>query len=261
MEDHRSPAECCVVTVASLNLHCGVDSWGHPFDVEAAITGLGADVIALQETFSSDRDPDPVVAAAEATGARLFRVALHTDVSPARLGIPAGNEIGSMGIALLCKLPVAGYEVLDLGQMHGDIVRRSALIVTVELPGTNTVARFVGTHLTHRLVGPLQLARVLWHLGRSTVPTVIAGDLNMPRQLARLAPGHAPAPRGRSFPANQPFVQLDHILVSRHFERLAAGVLPSVGSDHLPVRARLGLHPSRRAQRIAVRRATGTAPR
>jgi endonuclease/exonuclease/phosphatase family metal-dependent hydrolase len=253
VEDRRSPGGRCTVTVASLNLHCGVDSRGHPFDVEAAIAGLGADVIALQEAFSPARGPDPVEAAAEATGCQLLRAALCCDVSPARLGIPAGNDPGSLGIAVLCRLPVAGYQVLDLGQMHGDIVRRSALILTVELPGTGTVARFVGTHLTHRLAGPLQLARLLWHLARDPLPTVIAGDLNMPRQLARIAPGYAPAPRGRSFPADAPFVQLDHVLVSRHFERLDAGVLASVGSDHLPVRAELGLHGARSRSATASR--------
>ncbi|HXW45461.1 MAG TPA: endonuclease/exonuclease/phosphatase family protein [Streptosporangiaceae bacterium] len=241
MEDSRQSAGRGVITVASLNVHGGVDSRGKPFDVAAAVAGLGADLIALQETWVKAGEPDPVAAAAEVIGARVFRVWLHTDVSPARLGIPAGEVIGSTGIAVLSTLPVIAHEIIDLGRMNGDVVARRAQILTVRLAGSGTAVRIAGTHLTHRYVSPVQLGRLVWHLSRSPLPTVIAGDLNMPRQVARIAPGYTPAPRGRTFPADAPLLQLDHVLVSRHLQPLDAGVLPPVGSDHLPVRARLTL--------------------
>ncbi len=61
----------------------------------------------------------------------------------------------------------------------------------------------------------------------------------MPRQLARLAPGFAAAVRGRTWPAELPMVQLDHVLTSRQVRHAHGTVLPPAGSDHLPVRARL----------------------
>jgi endonuclease/exonuclease/phosphatase family metal-dependent hydrolase len=97
----------------------------------------------------------------------------------------------------------------------------------------------VGTHLTYRLLSPVQLARLLRYVSASTLPAVIAGDLNMPRQLARLAPGFAPAVRGRTWPAELPMVQLDHVLTSRRVAHAHGTVMPPAGSDHLPVRARL----------------------
>ena len=73
------------------------------------------------------------------------------------------------------------------------------------------------------------------------IPTVIAGDLNMPGPLTGLAAGYAQAVSGRTYPAHRPLVQLDHILTSRRVAGCGGAVLPPAGSDHLPVRARLRL--------------------
>ncbi len=42
------------VTVATFNMHLGVDGWGRPFDVVAACDGLGADLLVLQESWTPD---------------------------------------------------------------------------------------------------------------------------------------------------------------------------------------------------------------
>lgn len=230
------------VTIASLNLHCGVGTRGQPFDVETAIVSLDAAVISLQETWSPDSaaSADPVQTAAKALGARLFRAPVRHIEDLRTLGIPMQSGPGTVGIALLCALPATDYEVLELGQVPGDTVTRRALIASIELPG-GAALRLAGTHLTHRLLSPLQLARLLRHLSRSALPTVVAGDLNMPRQVARVAPGYSPAVQGRTWPAELPIVQLDHVLTSRRITRLDGAVLPPAGSDHLPVRARLRL--------------------
>jgi endonuclease/exonuclease/phosphatase family metal-dependent hydrolase len=66
-----------VVPVASMNLHCGIGTRGQPYDVMAAVRGLDAPVIALQETWSpAGQADDAVTAAARYLGARLFRVSL-----------------------------------------------------------------------------------------------------------------------------------------------------------------------------------------
>ena len=234
------------ITVASMNLHCGVSGRGRPYDVAAAIKRLDAPLIALQETWSDGSGPDPVAAAAEDLGAELFRVPLLEPVSLARLSIPGESAPGRLGMAVLTTLPVTGYEVLDLGRMRGDFVRRCAQILTLELPGHDTM-RLAATHLTHRLVSAIQLARLVRHLSERPVPTVIAGDLNMPRVLAAGTPGYTPTVRGRSYPADLPMLQLDHILAGRGLAGLGGSVLPAAGSDHLPVRARLRLTAPNRA--------------
>jgi endonuclease/exonuclease/phosphatase family metal-dependent hydrolase len=233
---HRdTPGE---ITVASMNLHCGIGGKGKPFDVEAAIRGLDAQVIALQETWSVDSSRDPVTAVAEALGAQLSRVPLLPATSLARLGIAANTETGSYGMAVLSAFPVTGYEIAYLGRVPGDIVPRCAQILTLRLPAGSGL-RLVATHLTHRFVSPAQLWRLLRRLDGTPLPTVIAGDLNMPRQLARLAASYAPAVQGRTWPAELPVLQLDHVLASSDIERVEGTVLGPAGSDHRAVWARL----------------------
>ena len=225
--------------MASLNLHGGVDINGQPFDVEAAIKGLDASVIALQEAWTPADGPDPVAIAAEALGAQMLRLPLRT--------IDGRSGPGATGMTVLSTVPVTDYAELDLGQLRGDVVRRHAQIFTIELPDRSGL-RLISTHLTHRLVSPIQLVRLIRHISGRKLPTVIAGDLNMPRLFASTAPGYTPAVRGRTWPAGLPTVQLDHILISRGIERLDGRVLAATGSDHLPVRALLRLAPPGRPQ-------------
>jgi endonuclease/exonuclease/phosphatase family metal-dependent hydrolase len=228
------------IEVSSLNVHGGVGSAGQPFDVEAAIRDLDADVVALQETWSGEPGPDPVAVAAAALGARLFRLPVRPAASLRVLGIPADSGPGQSGLAVLCRHRVTSYELADLGQARGDPVRRRAQILTVELPD-KSVVRIAATHLTHRMTSPLQLARLIRHLDGDSVPTVIAGDLNMPGLLASCARGYKMAVRGRTWPAGLPVTQLDHILAGPGIEPVAGVVLSPAGSDHLPIRARLRL--------------------
>lgn len=229
------------VTIASLNLQCGIGTRGQPFDVEAAVLSLDAPVIVLQETWSPDGlAPDPVEIAAKRLGAQLFRVPVRHVEDLGRVLIPVPSGPGTIGIALLSVLPVTGYEVFELGDVPGDTVSRRAQIATIETDA-GAVLRLAGTHLTYRLRSPAQLVRLMRHLRGSELPTVIAGDLNMPRRLARLGPGYTPAVRGRTWPAELPVVQLDHVLAGRRVQPVHGTVLPPAGSDHLPVRASVRL--------------------
>lgn len=224
------------VAVASMNLHCGIGTRSQAYDVAAAVRGLDAPVIALQETWSpAGQTDDAVAAAARDLGARLFRLTLTSGTTLRTIGIPAESGLGDMGTALLTTLPVTDHEVFDLGQAPGDIARRRAQVLTLELPD-GQVFRVAGTHLTYRGASPFQLALLIRQLRRNKLPTLIAGDLNLPRQIARLAPGFAPAVRGRTWPAELPLMQLDHVLVGRGVRPVHGAVLPPAGSDHLPVR-------------------------
>jgi endonuclease/exonuclease/phosphatase family metal-dependent hydrolase len=226
------------ITIGSLNLHCGLSGRGQPFDVPAALGHLNADIIAVQETWWIADGADTVSAAAQELGARLLRTEVSTGVSLAELSIAPLPDRGNWGIAVLSRLPVTSCETLDLGRAPGDTVSRAALICSVTTPG-GWPLRLVNTHLTHRFTSPAQLLRLTRHLARTPAPTVIVGDLNMPRLATWVAAGYAPTVRGRTFPAHRPVIQLDHLLASPQLTITDATVLGPLGSDHLPIRARV----------------------
>lgn len=273
------------VTVASMNLHCGLGPRGEPFDVASVICGLDATVICLQEawlsraamgTSLSAASPsqlaagrptarpgvtasqsaaaagapapvdDPVAAAAAALGRTLYRVSLRPVLDRDGSGSPADSSRGDVCIAVLTALPVTSYQVCDLGRAPGDGAPRRGQVLRLKLPDGSAL-RVCNTHLTHRFLSPAQLGLLLWHLRREsraaapepTPPTLIAGDFNMPRVLAALTPGFSPTARGRTWPAWQPLIQLDHILISSGLRVAGSSVLPAAGSDHLGIRAAL----------------------
>ncbi|HEY2288054.1 MAG TPA: endonuclease/exonuclease/phosphatase family protein [Streptosporangiaceae bacterium] len=226
------------VTIVSLNLHSGLSAAGRPFDVADVLTKLDADLIAVQEAWwATDDGADPVAEAAQARGAQLLRAELSTGRSLAELNIAPRSERGTWGIAVLTRLPVLSHEILSLGRPDGELVGRAALICSVTAPG-GWPLRLACTHLSPRLNSPAQLLRLTRHLTATAGPTVIAGDLNMPRTATWMAAGYTPVLRGRTFPADRPRVQLDHLLAGPGLTCLSATVLPPVGSDHLPVTGR-----------------------
>ena len=218
-------------------MHGGRDMRGRPYDVPAAIGRLDAAVICLQE----DRMPAPVAARARpdsvATVGRALGLALHR----AQLGVPKGPVrlgTGRMCISVLTALPVISYEVIALGRGPGDTLPRVAQVVMLELPAGGLL-RLINCHLTFSVASPLQLRRLWRPLRNDPVPTVIAGDFNMPALVARRFGGLTELVRGPTFPAHQPVLQLDHVLVSDGIHAGSGAVLPAVGSDHLPVRVQL----------------------
>jgi endonuclease/exonuclease/phosphatase family metal-dependent hydrolase len=222
--------------LASMNLHGGRGADGAPFDVVTACCELTADLILLQEAWHPAGRPDPVAEAARALGARLIRADLMTDTDLYRLRIAPDRRPGRWGLAVLTAVPVTGYELVGLGRVPGDPIARAAQLITVTTPAGDSL-RIANTHLTHRFFSPVQLVRLTRQLVRSTAPTVIAGDLNMPGPVTGLAAGYSPAVRGGTFPARRPLVQLDHLLTGRAVRARDGRVMPPAGSDHLPIRA------------------------
>ncbi len=228
------------LVLASLNLHGGRDRHGRPFDIGAACAGLGADVVALQEVWQPDGGPDPLAAAAAARGVTPVSTSLLAGTSLRTLGIAPDPQPGTWGLAVISTLPVTGCEVVPLGRAPGDPVPRAALLVTVKLASGQRL-RIANAHLTHRLVSPAQLLRLVRCLAAADVPTVIVGDLNMPGPVSGLAVGYRPAVSGRTFPAHRPLVQLDQLLAGRGVTASEGEVLGPAGSDHRPIRARLSV--------------------
>jgi endonuclease/exonuclease/phosphatase family metal-dependent hydrolase len=222
-------------------VHCGADARGEPYDVAGAIERLGASVICLQEDFVPDgpgdaAEPDRVAQVAGTLGASLYRAPMWQSVTRSVLGIPADGGRGDLCISVLTALPVTGCDVVPLGHGPGDSVPRYAQVLQIRAPGGTL--RLVNTHLSVSVASPLQLRRLWRQLRTDPVPTVIAGDLNMPALLARRYAGLTGLVRGPTFPAGQPVFQLDHVLVSRGIVTRGGSVLPFAGSDHRPVRAR-----------------------
>lgn len=228
------------VTLASLNMHGGLDRHGEPYDIQAACHYLKSDIITLQEAWRPAAQPDPVAAVADTLGARVLFAPLAAETDLASLHIGPDTAAGSWGIAVLTALPVTSYEVVSLGQAPGDSVHRGAQLVTLAVPGGGAL-RVVNAHLTHKFTSPVQLRMLIRRLAAATEPTVIVGDLNMPRLATLVATGYRRVVRGRTFPAHRPLIELDHVLTDRHVTGRAGEVLDDVGSDHLPIRAQLSL--------------------
>ncbi len=258
--------------MASFNVHGGIDGWGRPFDVVEACRRLEADVLVVQETWSPlDESGVAQEGVAEEVAAALGYRLTAVPVAPARrypvpphpgagwgplgarrqalgMRVEAGGRgpgtrrlgrRGVVGIAVLTRLPVAATDVLDLGRIGRDRVRRVALRVTVGGPEVVVV----GTHLPHiRHGSPVHVRRLQSLLQDIEAPVVLMGDMNMwGPPLSMMLPGWTRAVRGRTWPAWRPLFQIDHVLVNRSVRVVDSSVLAVEGSDHLPVRATLAV--------------------
>jgi endonuclease/exonuclease/phosphatase family metal-dependent hydrolase len=226
------------LTIASLNMHGGVDRFGQPYDIEAACHQLKADVIALQEVWRPADGPDPLAGTADQLGLRLMYAGLTRRTSHQRLRVGPDTCPGDWGIAILTARPVLSYQVIPLGRAPGDAIPRAAQVATLGLADGRAM-RIANTHLTHRFTSPVQLLLLAGRLAAGAEPTVITGDLNMPGPATLVAASYRRALRGVTYPAHRPVIQLDHFLIGPRVSVDAAEVLIGVGSDHLPIRAHL----------------------
>ncbi|GAA3338409.1 hypothetical protein GCM10020358_18380 [Amorphoplanes nipponensis] len=223
------------LSLASLNLHCGLDRHGVAYPVKNALAALDTDVVVVQENWRTGRAASIAAAAAADCGyPHVAELDMVTGRSLGELRIAGGaaaGERGAWGLAVLSRVPWQHCATVPLGTAARDPVgARLAQVVT--FPGL----RVVNVHLTHRLTrGPSQLRRLLAALPAPAGPTVIAGDLNMCRPTVLLARPYRPALRGRTWPAHRPVAQIDHVLLGPGITAVTAAVAPAVGSDHLPV--------------------------
>ena len=171
------------VTVATYNVHGGVDGWGRPFDVVGPCSRIDADVLVLQESWSPDVGRPLAHRVAEELGYRLCELPLARGriVSPpehasARWGprlwdrrahgmrlnhrratagtrrsqrMTAGRpaQRGSWGVAVLTRLPILRSRTVDMGQLRNDPARRGAIVADLDAGGTRLTV--VGTHFAH----------------------------------------------------------------------------------------------------------------
>jgi endonuclease/exonuclease/phosphatase family metal-dependent hydrolase len=256
------------MSLASFNVHSGVDTRGHAYDVVEACATLDADVLVLQESWHTDGEDESTAArVAGRLGYRLIeqpmaRSRLHAPIEElaprvgSRLGRVYGPllfegedtrgarranrdrpyRIGWWGVAVLSRLSVVATSVLPLGKLRGDYARRVAIRCDLEVGGSPLAV--IGTHMSHLTQGsPLQYRRLRNVLPPLTQAAALAGDMNLwgPPVSASL-PGWRRTVRGRTWPAGRPHSQLDHVLVTPPVTTLEGAVAPDLGSDHRAVR-------------------------
>ena len=74
------------LTLATFNVHMGVDGWGRPFDVAGACRSLGADLVVMQESWTPDRGgPSTAQRVADEAG---YRVVAEVSLAHGRLFAP-----------------------------------------------------------------------------------------------------------------------------------------------------------------------------
>jgi endonuclease/exonuclease/phosphatase family metal-dependent hydrolase len=231
-------------TVASFNTRWGRGVDDVPYDVGAVVGRLDADVVALQEVWVAHDAPDALHDLATSLGYQPLHVPLSPSyVQPQPEITPDPQEAdGTWGVAVLTRLPVRSVRLVDLGRLveRWDVAERHALLTEVEVDGDHVTIAAV--HLSFALPNAVaQLRRLGGHLPHHR-PTVVVGDCNLWGPPARAVLGrHRRAVRGRTWPAQRPHSQLDHILVSDGIDVVAGEVLAAAGSDHLPIRASLRL--------------------
>jgi endonuclease/exonuclease/phosphatase family metal-dependent hydrolase len=236
------------VKLTTFNTHYGVKPSrrppAEPYDLEGTLAAFDADLIVLQEVWRPDCERGRVDEAAAQLGYDL----LYEPTGPAsndhRWPRITRNGTGESGIAVLSRLPMRRVGAPVLGPTPGDPApRRTALDVEVDLDGRNL--RVVAVHLTSRLPDgpPSQLRRLARQLPPPGTPTVVVGDCNLwGPGVVSLLPGWQRAVRGRTWPANTPHSQIDHVLIRPGDVAVHdARVLENVGSDHRPVAVELAL--------------------
>jgi endonuclease/exonuclease/phosphatase family metal-dependent hydrolase len=236
------------LTIASFNTHWGRGPRGldyQAFEVVEACRRLDADVLVLQESWAPDDGPSDHARVAAALGmcvaAETSLARAVIDPKPKVTGRAASRSgDGSWVLALLTGSEVRSAEVIPLPHLWPDPVDRAVLAVEVAVDGSPLHLR--ATHLPHLEMGVhLSTMALRRTLPDPSVAAALIGDMNMwgwsidamvPRGWRRVV-------KGKTFPAHRPHSQIDHLLVTRSVEAVDSAVGPDLGSDHLPIRARL----------------------
>jgi endonuclease/exonuclease/phosphatase family metal-dependent hydrolase len=239
------------LTVASFNVHWGRgdrrDHWP-AFDLVDACRAIAADVLVLQEVWAPDDGPAQHDQVADALGMTAVAVPLvRADLEPkpvitSRADPHRSTGTGDWCLALLSRPPIRRSRIVPLPQLRFDPWSRVLLEAVLDVEGTDLTV--VGTHFSHLEFGSaLQTGALRRGLPPTDRPAAFVGDMNMwGWTLDAMAPaGWRRAVLGKTWPARRPRHQIDHVLVTSSVEVVQGDVLPDLGSDHRPIRARLAL--------------------
>jgi endonuclease/exonuclease/phosphatase family metal-dependent hydrolase len=259
------------LTLATFNIHMGIDGWGRPFDAVAACAQLEAHVMVIQESWSPGggrpstvqrvaaelgydivaevplargRLFDPLPTAADRWGPLASPVRKSFRLDDEHWGMRAGPADrafthGSWGLGLLSRVPFSNPTVIDLGKLRRDAARRAVIHCDIDVGGVSMAV--YGTHMSHITHGShAQYRRLSRQLPPPSSAAVLAGDMNLwGPPVSSYFRGWRRALRARTWPAHRPHSQLDHVLVTPAVRVLDAYVGDFAGSDHRPVVVRL----------------------
>ena len=253
--------------VATFNLHAGVDGWGRPTNALTQAGELNADVLICTELWRGDEGPDfyeeliqrlgmrgTFVALARASrvttgsggrswqpllahfiGERGLSFSEHRTPSKAQESRRAASAVehGEWGIGLLTRLPLDSIEVVPLGRLPRERVRRALIVATLRLEGQPFyVLAIHGAHLSHGSFRQYRRVSAIVDSLDPPLPIIFGGDFNSWRPLLRVfLPGWRSLVRARTWPARHPHSQIDHLLGRGPWRRLGGGSLDA-GSDH-----------------------------
>lgn len=237
------------LSMVSYNMRHGVGEDG-VLDLDriaGVIAESGADVVALQEVDNhwSARSDFIDQAAALANMLGMYHVyGANLDRDPAE---PA-QERRQYGTAILSAYPIVDSQNILLPNLGGE--QRGLLEATVNVQGRKVVV--YSTHLQHDNTAEraVQVEAIIDHIGFATMPVVLAGDLNATPDSPEMEPllysstdtfTVAGTGAGETYPAADPDRRIDYVLVNDHVEPVAADVIATQASDHLPVRTQVTL--------------------
>ncbi|CAO5250183.1 endonuclease/exonuclease/phosphatase family protein [Frankia sp. AgKG'84/4] len=249
------------------------DGRADPVRFAAAVAGLGADVLGLQEVDVDQPRSGRCDLAAQAAAA-LGAADDDWYFAPTVFGTPGerwrpatgAREPGepAYGIALVSRFPVTEWRIIELGRapvrspiaLPGGPGGRSRLVMLDDEPRVAIAALIdspagpltvVNTHLSF-VPGwnAVQLVRLARRLADVDGPLVVLGDLNLPGRLPGLLTRWHRLAVTPTYPAPAPRLQLDHVLA-----RGQVGAVTAVRcqrteiSDHRALLVDLDAAPSR----------------
>jgi endonuclease/exonuclease/phosphatase family metal-dependent hydrolase len=271
-DDARDDDARATLTLATYNVHMGVDGWGRSFDVVAECRSLGADLLVMQESWRPDAGgPSTAGRVAEALG---YQIVAEVGLAHARLysALPTSSPrwspwpgqirkalrldherwtsvrppdrpfvAGRWGVAILSRVPVSDVRVIRLGKLRRDPADRAVIGCRVDLGGREV--SIFGTHMAHISHGShAQYRRLSALLPHPDTAAVLAGDMNMwGPPVNSFFPAWRRAVTGRTWPTRRPHSQLDHVLITPSLSVVSASVAERSGSDHRPVAVTLAL--------------------
>jgi endonuclease/exonuclease/phosphatase family metal-dependent hydrolase len=235
-------AEDGTLTAVLANVQMGYDVSGRHATLTQAevLDAIGADVLVLNEV---DRG--------------WLLTGGHDNLRLLSSGLYLTNEIFSVaadeiwGNALLTRLPVT-HEHTGRLPRGGAPMARSVVTAVLDV-GEGRELGVIGTHLHHvedepeiRLRQVRAVAGEVARLRDRGMAVMVLGDLNAAPGAPELEPieellEHAVPTGNPTWPAWDPEVQIDHVLVSDDLEVVGAEVVPGEVSDHLFVSVEVAL--------------------
>jgi endonuclease/exonuclease/phosphatase family metal-dependent hydrolase len=230
------------LTAVLANVQMGYDPEGRhtPGAQAQVIDGLDPDVVVVNEV---DRG---WLLTGGHDNLRLLSSGLRL---PHHVFAPAADEV--WGNAVLTREPIRQQHTSRLPRV-GAPMARSLVTAVIELDEGRELG-IVGTHLHHvedepevRLRQVRAVAAEVARLRDRGVAVLVLGDLNAEQAAPELEPleellDHAVPAGVPTWPAWDPEVQIDHVLVSDDLEVVRAGVLTAKVSDHLFVAVEVAL--------------------